>query len=38
VKGWSPPASRRGANQCVVNAVEDYLVKGTVPTDGLMCK
>ena len=38
VEGWSHTAYRRGANQCVVNAVEDYLVKGTVPTDGLMCK
>lgn len=38
VEGWSHTAYRRGANQCVVSAVEDYLVKGTVPTDGLMCK
>ena len=38
VEGWNHTAYRRGANQCVVNAVEDYLVKGTVPTDGLMCK
>ena len=38
VEGWNHTAYRRGANQCVVDAVEDYLVKGTVPTDGLMCK
>ena len=24
-------------NSCVDNAVEDYLVKGTVPEDGLEC-
>ena len=38
VEGWNHTAYRRGANRCVVNAVEDYLVKGTVPADGLMCK
>ena len=38
VEGWNHTAYRRGANQCVVRAVEDYLVKGTVPTDGLTCQ
>jgi len=38
VEGWNHTAYRRGANQCVVKAVEDYLVKGTVPADGLMCR
>ena len=28
VEGWNHTAYRRGANQCVVSAVEDYLVKG----------
>ena len=38
VEGWNHTAYRRGANPCVVRAVEDYLVKGTVPSDGLMCQ
>ena len=38
VEGWNHTAYRRGANQCVTRAVEDYFVKGTVPTDGLMCQ
>ena len=38
VEGWNHTAYRRGANQCVVRAVEDYLVKDTVPTDGLTCQ
>ena len=38
VEGWNHTAYRRGANQCVVRAVEDYLVKGAVPTDGLTCQ
>ena len=38
VEGWNHTAYRRGANQCVVRAVEDYFVKGTVPQDGLMCQ
>ena len=37
VEGWNHTAYRRGANQCVTRAVEDYFVKGTVPADGLMC-
>lgn len=38
VEGWNHTSYRRGANQCVVRAVEDYLVAGTVPSDGLMCQ
>ena len=38
VEGWNHTAYRRGANQCVTRAVEDYFVKGIVPTDGLMCQ
>ena len=38
VEGWNHTAYRRGANQCVARAVEDYFVKGIVPTDGLMCQ
>ena len=38
VEGWNHTAYRRGANQCVVRAVEDYLVKDIVPTDGLTCQ
>ena len=38
VEGWNHTAYRRGANQCVTRAVEDYFVNGTVPTDGLMCQ
>jgi len=38
VEGWSHTAYRRGANQRGVNAVEDYLVKGNVPQNGLTCQ
>ena len=38
VEGWNHTAYRRGANQCVTRAVEDYFVKGNVPADGLMCQ
>lgn len=38
VEGWNHTAYRRGADQCVVRAVEDYLVKGNVPQNGLTCQ
>ncbi|WP_291451026.1 alpha/beta hydrolase, partial [Actinomyces sp. ICM47] len=38
VEGWNHTAYRRGADQCVVRAVEDYLVKGNAPQNGLTCQ
>lgn len=36
-EGWDHTAYSKDASQCVVDAVEGYLVSGTVPADGLHC-
>lgn len=38
VEGWDHTSYKRGGNQCAVDAVEKYLVDGTVPQSGLMCQ
>lgn len=37
VEGWSHTAYSKKASRCVVDAVEGYLVDGTVPANGLSC-
>lgn len=37
-EGWDHTAYSKDASQCVRDAVEDYLVSGTVPADGLHCE
>ena len=37
-EGWDHTAYSKSASECVVGAVEGYLVDGTAPQDGLSCK
>ncbi|WP_022869112.1 alpha/beta hydrolase [Schaalia vaccimaxillae] len=37
-EGWDHTAYSKTASECVIGAVEGYLVDGTVPEDGLVCQ
>lgn len=37
VEGWDHTAYGRGAGDCVVSAVDQFLLEGTVPSEGLVC-
>ena len=37
-EGWDHTAYSKDASQCIVDAVEGYLVSGTVPADGVRCE
>ena len=36
-EGWEHTAYSKGANSCIVSAVESYLLEGTVPEAGMSC-
>lgn len=38
LEGWSHGAYSKTADQCIVDVVENYFLKGAVPENGLTCK